>query len=61
MQEIVRRAAERGEIDSSAVTPRRLEVGQAMLRQHFLFNGVPIPDSVIIEIVDEVIVPLLTH
>jgi AcrR family transcriptional regulator len=60
MQEIARRAAERGEIDSSAVTPRRLEVGQAMLRQHFLFNGVPIPDSVIVEIVDEVIVPLLT-
>jgi AcrR family transcriptional regulator len=61
MQEIVRRAAERGEIDNSAITPRRLEVGQAMLRQEFLFSDVPIPDSVIIEIVDQVIVPLLTR
>lgn len=29
-----------------------------MLRQHFLFQGVPIPDEVIVEIVDEVLVPL---
>ena len=58
MQEVTRRAAERGELDNSAVTPRRLEVGQAMLRQHFFFNGAPVPDSVIVEIVDEVLVPL---
>jgi AcrR family transcriptional regulator len=61
MQEIARRAVERGEIDRSAITPRCLDVGQAMLRQHFLFNGVPVPDSVIVEIVDEVIVPLFTR
>ncbi|MEU6998649.1 TetR/AcrR family transcriptional regulator [Nonomuraea sp. NPDC046570] len=58
MREIARRAIERGEMDAGAVTARRLEAGQALLRQHFLFNGVPIPDSVIVEIVDEVIVPL---
>ncbi len=59
MQEIARRAAERGEIHS-AIADRRLEVGHALLRQHFLLNGVPIPDSVMVEIVDEVIVPLFT-
>jgi hypothetical protein len=59
MREITRRAVARGEIDA-AVTPRRLDVAQAMLRQQFLFNGAPIPDDVIVEIVDDVIVPLFS-
>jgi AcrR family transcriptional regulator len=59
MQEVARRAVERGEIDARAVTPRRLDVGQALLRQHFLFAGPPIPDDLVVEIVDEVVVPLL--
>jgi AcrR family transcriptional regulator len=58
MREIARRAAERGEIDPSVVTPRRLEAGQALLRTYFLFNGVPIPGEVIVEITDEVVLPL---
>ncbi|MDA3630324.1 TetR/AcrR family transcriptional regulator [Saccharopolyspora sp. WRP15-2] len=61
MEEIVRRAAERGELDATAIPPRRLEVGQAMLRQQFLFNGTPIPDEVIVEIVDTVLLPLLRN
>lgn len=60
MQEIVRRAAARGEVAEDAITPRRLEVAHAMLRHHFLFNGPPIPDPVIVEITDEVLVPLFT-
>lgn len=59
MREITRRAVERGEIEAGAVTPRRLEVGQAMVRHHFFFQGRPIPDEVITEIVDEVILPVL--
>jgi AcrR family transcriptional regulator len=59
MQEITRRAAARGEIDAAAITPRRLEVAQALLRHHFLIEGVPIPDQVIVEIVDEVVLPVL--
>ncbi len=58
MQEIARRAIERGEIDASAITPRRLEAGHALLRHHFLFNGEPISDDLIVQIVDEVILPL---
>ncbi len=57
MQEIARRAAARGEIHPASITPRRLEAAQAMLRSHFLFQGVPIPDHVIAEIVDEVVLP----
>ncbi|MEV4165825.1 TetR/AcrR family transcriptional regulator [Nonomuraea dietziae] len=61
MGEVARRAVERGEIEASAVTPRRLEVGQAMLRHQFLSHGVPIADEVIVEIVDEVLLPLLSR
>ncbi|MEO3802615.1 TetR/AcrR family transcriptional regulator [Nonomuraea sp. B1E8] len=59
MEEIVRRAVERGEVDPGDVTARRLDAGQALLRHHFLFEGTPIPDSLVVEIVDEVLVPLL--
>ena len=58
MEEITRRAVERGEINSDAITSRRLDVAQAMLREHFLFHGPPIPDAVIVEIVDETVLPL---
>jgi AcrR family transcriptional regulator len=59
MREVVRRAVARGEVDPAAVTERRLESGHAMLRHHFLTHGVPIPDHVIVEIADEVMIPLL--
>ncbi len=59
VQEVVRRAVERGEVDPASVTPRRLEAGQAQLRYHFLTHGAPIPDEVVVGIVDEVVVPLL--
>ena len=58
MQKIVRRAVERGEINSNAITARRLDVAQAMLREQFLFHGAPIPDAAIVEIVDEIVLPL---
>jgi AcrR family transcriptional regulator len=59
MKEIVRRAVARGEINSHALSPRRLDVAQAMLREQFLFHGPPILDAAIIEIVDETVLPLL--
>jgi AcrR family transcriptional regulator len=59
VREVVRRAGERGELDASSITTRQLETGHALLRFHFLTNGPPIPDSVIVEIVDEVVLPLL--
>jgi AcrR family transcriptional regulator len=61
MAEIARRAVERGEISVEAVTPLRLDTGQALLRQYFLFQGPPIPDELVVGIVDEVLVPLLTR
>jgi AcrR family transcriptional regulator len=61
MQEIVRRAVERGEIHPCAITPRRLDVAQAMLREQFLFHGPPVPDAAIVEIVDDIVLPLFRH
>jgi uncharacterized protein (UPF0248 family) len=46
-------------VDPAAVTERRLEAGHAMLRHHFITRGTPIPDHVIVEITDEVMIPLL--
>jgi AcrR family transcriptional regulator len=60
LEVITARALERGEISAPAVTPLRLEAGPAMLRYQFLFQGFPVPDAVIVGIVDDVIVPLLT-
>ena len=59
MREIVRRAGTRGELDPDAITSRQLETGHALMRYHYLFNGPPIPDDVIVEIVDDVVLPLL--
>lgn len=59
MHEIVRRAAARGEVDPAAITPRQLEAGLAMLRFQFLAYGPHVPEQVITEIVDEVVLPLL--
>jgi AcrR family transcriptional regulator len=59
MREVVRRGVDRGEVNPAAITERRLESGHAMLRHHFITQGVPIPDHVIVEIVDEVMIPLL--
>jgi AcrR family transcriptional regulator len=59
MEEIAQRAVARGEITARAVTVPRLEVGPAMLRYHFLFQGPQVSDAVITALVDEVIVPLL--
>ena len=52
MQEITGRSVKRGEIDAAAVTPRRLDVGQSMLREQLLVSEAPIPDTMIMEMVD---------
>lgn len=58
MRVIVDRAAARGEVDAGSITSRQLDAGHAVLRFHFLTTGA-IPDAVVVEIVDEVMLPLL--
>ncbi|WP_445185379.1 TetR/AcrR family transcriptional regulator [Pseudonocardia sp. Cha107L01] len=57
--EVLRRAAVRGQIPVAALIPRVAGVGPDMLRAHVLINPTPIPDSVVVEIVDLVLLPLL--
>ncbi|GAA2070991.1 TetR/AcrR family transcriptional regulator [Streptomyces albiaxialis] len=59
LQRVLRRAAERGEIQPWILTSRRATVAGDLLRDHYLLYGAPIPDSVVTEIVDEVCLPLL--
>jgi hypothetical protein len=57
--EVLRRGAVRGEVRATALTTRIASVGPDLLRQYFLAQRSPIPDQVLIEIVDEVILPLV--
>jgi hypothetical protein len=59
MGDVVRRAMERGELPQGTITARQLEAGLSVMRFHFLTHGAPVPDHVIIEIVEEVMLPLL--
>lgn len=58
--EVLQRSAIRGEVRDTALTPRIASVGPDLLRQYFLLHRSPIPDHVLIEIVDEVIIPLIS-
>ena len=55
---IVERAEARGELPTAALPPRRLEAGHALLRHEFLMRG-ELPDGVLVELVDDVMLPLL--
>jgi AcrR family transcriptional regulator len=59
MLHILRRAAARGHVRREALTPRIANVGTALLQHHFLIHGAPVPDAVIVEIVDDVVLPLV--
>ncbi len=56
--DILRRGAARGEVRPGALTLRIASVGPDLLRQHFLIYR-SIPDQVLTEIVDDVIMPLI--
>lgn len=58
MREVVARAVSRGEAPAEALAPLRLEVGVALLRHRFLFDGGPLSPELVGEIVDEVLLPL---
>ena len=58
MLALLRRAAERGEINAGAITQRIAETGPMLLHGEMLQRGA-ITDEAVIEIVDEVLLPLL--
>jgi AcrR family transcriptional regulator len=58
MRAIVGRAVARGELPEIELTPRQAAVGHSLLRHHFLWHG-ELPDELIVQVVDEVVLPLL--
>lgn len=58
MAEVLRRAVARGEIRPEAVVATRLEVGAALLRNHALFHDGPLDETVLTDVVDDVLLPL---
>lgn len=59
MMEVLRRGVVRGDVRPGALTPTIARVGPTLLRQHILLYGPPIEDEVLLEIVDEVVLPLV--
>jgi AcrR family transcriptional regulator len=59
LMEVLRRAAVRGQIPATALTPRVTMVGPDLLLTHAIISGPVVPDTVVVEIVDLVLLPLL--
>ena len=59
MMTILRRAAERGEVDLGKVTPRIAALPGDLLRHQFLITGRSVSDDFLSEIVDEIFLPLV--
>lgn len=60
LDEIIDHAAERGEIDPERLTPRVVAVAFDLFRHEALMRLGPVPDDVMVSIVDEVFLPLAT-
>ncbi|MER6142600.1 TetR/AcrR family transcriptional regulator [Streptomyces sparsogenes] len=57
--EILRRAAERGEIPGESASPFAARTGPAQVMMHYLLNGTPPDDRAIEAMVDQVVLPAL--
>ncbi len=58
--EVFDRAAARGEVAPGAVATLAAEAGSGVLLQRWLFATLPLDRAVVDEVVDEVVLPLLT-
>ncbi len=56
---LLQRAVERGEARPDVVETLAAEVGPAMVAQRFLAEGPPVPDSYLVSVVDDLVMPLV--
>lgn len=57
---VLARAVARGEIPAQALTPRVATLAAVLLRNEYVTRGVPlVPDNILVEILDEVYLPLV--
>jgi AcrR family transcriptional regulator len=59
MQTVLRRAAERGEVDLEKITPRIASLPMDLTRHEMLFSQAPVTEATLAEITDEVFLPLV--
>jgi AcrR family transcriptional regulator len=60
LETVIEKAVERGEIDPARLTPRIMTLPFDLFRHELLMTLKPVPESVIVEIVDEIFLPLVT-
>ena len=60
MDIVVDRAVERGEIDPARLTPRIASLPFDLLRHEVMMTLAPVPKDTIVEIVDDIFLPLVT-
>jgi AcrR family transcriptional regulator len=60
VEQVVNRAAERGEIDPARLTPRIIDLPFDLFRNEMLMTLKPVPDHVLRQIVDDIFIPLVT-
>ncbi len=59
-QQILDRAVIRGEVAPGRVTPRLLRLPVDLARHEMMITFQPLPEAVILEIVDDIVLPLWT-
>jgi AcrR family transcriptional regulator len=57
---VIQRAVDRGEIDPARLTPRVAALPFDLFRHEVLMTQAPVPDDVIEEIVDAIVLPVMT-
>lgn len=60
VEQVVMRAAERGEIDPARLTPRIIDLPFDLFRNEMMMTLKPVPDHVLRQIVDDIFIPLVT-
>jgi len=60
VEQVVKRAVERGEIDSARLTPRIIALPFDLFRNEMMMTLKPVPDHVLRQIVDDIFIPLVT-
>ncbi|WP_433330292.1 TetR/AcrR family transcriptional regulator [Spirillospora sp. CA-294931] len=59
LRALLRAAAEAGELDPARVEGHLADLGHQMVMFRFLVEGAPVPQETIVQILDEVVLPLL--
>jgi AcrR family transcriptional regulator len=60
VEQVINRAAARGEIDPARLTPRIIGLPFALFRHEMMMTLKPVPDHVLRQIVDDIFLPLVT-